>query len=258
MRIKWYGTASLLLESGGTKLLFDPYLKNHNKKLFRLPLAETAEADAIVITHPHFDHFGNIDAFTEGGTKPVYVSAHGIELARRHGFNTSSMRAIGANEEFSVGCFKIRTYQSRHCKFDAITVLGVAFSPRTYVQIGRAIKLLKENRSFKLDGDIYAFEVTDGIKTAVILGSAGMDAAVEYPKGADLFVFPYQGRSGMHQYVKKFLPAFKPKKVFLDHFDNSFPPLTHLVKTAKCPQSVKEILPETETVIPVENEWYEV
>ena len=38
MRIKWYGTASLLIEGGATSVLVDPYLKLHNRKLFRVPV----------------------------------------------------------------------------------------------------------------------------------------------------------------------------------------------------------------------------
>lgn len=31
MRVMWCGTASLLVESGGTRLLFDPYLRKYDK-----------------------------------------------------------------------------------------------------------------------------------------------------------------------------------------------------------------------------------
>ena len=60
MKLKWYGTASILLESGETRLLFDPYLHAFAEGA-PLPLAEARTADAIFITHPHLDHFD--DAF---------------------------------------------------------------------------------------------------------------------------------------------------------------------------------------------------
>ena len=62
MRLKWYGTATILLESGNTRLLFDPYCKPLARGA-PVPLAEARTADAVFITHPHLDHFRDIDAF---------------------------------------------------------------------------------------------------------------------------------------------------------------------------------------------------
>ena len=85
MRFKWYGTASLLLESENTRLLIDPYLKEYSP-VAPVPLAEARTAEAIFITHPHLDHFQDIDAFSEG-VRPVYVSATGISHAKKNGLN---------------------------------------------------------------------------------------------------------------------------------------------------------------------------
>ena len=87
MRFKWYGTATLLLESGNTRLLIDPYLKEYSP-VAPVPLAEARTADAIFITHPHLDHFQDVDAFSEG-VRPVYVSATGISHAKKNGLNAA-------------------------------------------------------------------------------------------------------------------------------------------------------------------------
>lgn len=94
MRFKWYGTATLLLESGNTRLLIDPYLKEYSP-VAPVPLAEARTADAIFITHPHLDHFQDVDAFSEG-VRPVYVSATGISHAKKNGLNGACMRLIKA------------------------------------------------------------------------------------------------------------------------------------------------------------------
>ena len=87
MRFKWYGTATLLLESGNTRLLIDPYLKEYSP-VAPVPLAEARTADVIFITHPHLDHFQDVDAFSEG-VRPVYVSATGISHAKKNGLNAA-------------------------------------------------------------------------------------------------------------------------------------------------------------------------
>lgn len=258
MRIKWYGTATLLVEGGGTRILIDPYLKLYNKKLPPVPLDEATTADAIFITHPHLDHFIHVGAFTDGKVKKIYVSGNGIDRAKKHGIYLESMTPLGADEEITVGDITVRTYQSCHCKYDAATVLGIVFSPLTYFRLGNTLSLLRDLKNYKINNDVYALEISCGGKRVMVLGSAGMEEGVDYPAGADLLVFPYQGRARMHKYMLPFLQTFRPKAVMLDHFDNAFPPFTHKVSTKKFLPAVKEHFPEIEAFVPVENEWYEI
>ena len=258
MKIKWYGTASLLLESGNTRLLIDPYLKKLNPTLYRIPMEEARGVDAVFITHPHLDHFGDIGAFTENTHIPVFVSENGILHAEKLKQNTDGMISYAANEEIKIGPFTVRTYQSRHCVFDVLTVLRVTFAPRTWLHAVGCLKLCHNALQYKLQGDIYALHISDGEKTVFVLGSAGMDENVSYPQETDLLVFPYQGRSRMHKYMERFLEVFRPKKVMADHFDDAFPPLTHRENVEKFVPTVKKILPDAEAFVPQEGEWYEV
>lgn len=54
--LTWFGHASLGLETGGYKLLIDPYLRN-NPTAKAYP--ETVEVDYILVTHGHGDHIGD-------------------------------------------------------------------------------------------------------------------------------------------------------------------------------------------------------
>ncbi len=257
MKLKWYGTASLLLESGGTRLLFDPYLKPLNPKLPALPVEEAKTAQAVFITHPHFDHFESIGTFAEG--RDVYVSAAGAEHAARLGIPTERFHAIEAGGEYRVGNFLVRAYRSRHCRFDVGTVLRVLFSPRTYVCLPKSISILKMTKEYRIAQDeIFALEVTDGEKRVFVLGSAGLEPEEKYPQGADLLVYPYQGRSNMNRYMRRFLDAFRPKAVLTDHFDNAFPPFTHRVSVKRFPAALKKHLPSARAIVPTEGEWIEV
>ncbi len=259
MRIKWYGTATLLIESGDERILIDPYLKKYNPKLFQVPLDEARSAQGIFITHPHLDHFADIDAFTEGTSTPVFVSEGGITRAEENGLNTDHMIACGPNEEIRLGRFIVHTYQSKHCVFDAPTVLRVTFAPRTWLRAKDAVAFLNGARRYKLLGnDIYALHISDGEKSVTVLGSAGMDEDVMYPQESDLLVFPYQGRSRMHRYMIGFLKAFRPKAVMADHFDDAFPPLTHREDLKKFAPTVQKILPNAAAILPQEGEWYEI
>lgn len=260
MRIKWYGTASLLIEAGKTRILVDPYLKKYNPALPPIPVEEAAGADAAFITHPHLDHFADIGAFLDAGLKKVFVSQRGIEIAQNNGIPDGRMIPLEANEKITVGDITVQTFHSRHCKFDAATVLSVALNPSTYLfHFKDGVRILKETKRFKIAPDeILAFEFSADGKKLMVLGSAGFEESTEYPDGADLFVFPFQGRARMHRYMVPFLKEFAPKAVMIDHFDNAFPPLTHAVKTGKVPATVQRYLPGARSIVPVEGEWYEI
>ncbi|PWM54139.1 MAG: hypothetical protein DBX60_01360 [Bacillota bacterium] len=258
MKIAWYGTATLMLACGNTRILIDPYLRQYQRGGAPLPLRELSAADAVLITHPHLDHFADIGAFLEAGAKEVYVSENGIAHAAAQGIRTEAMHPLAAGDTFRVGEMTVRAFQSRHCRFDLWTVLSVALSPRTYLHAKDAVSLLKQTGKWKIKDDIFAFEISGGGKRVVVLGSAGMDEGTEYPKDADLLVFPYQGRAGMHRYMKRFLQCFRPKAVMLDHFDDAFPPLTHTIGTRKFVPSARAFDRAMRAWVPEMGVWYEV
>ena len=257
MKFKWYGTASLLLESGGTRILFDPYLRSYARGA-PLPLRETRTADAVFITHPHPDHFADIDAFS-AGSLPVYVSRGGIGTARRNGLRAECMRPVAAGDRVTIGALTVCAYPSRHCKYDVPTVLRILFSPRTWLRAADCLALLREAKRFPAgEKDVLAYSVSDGKKTALIFGSAGMERGADYPKGADLLVFPYQGRADMDRAIVPFLTELVPRRVTIDHFDDAFPPVTHRVRTAGFVGTVKKHLPSADAFVPERGEWYEI
>ena len=257
MKLKWYGTASILLESGGTRLLFDPYLHALAEGA-PLPLAEARTADAIFITHPHLDHFSDVDAFSEG-RRPVYVNERGIRLARENGLQAACMRAVRAGDEVAVGDFAVRAYPALHCRFDAATVLRTLYSPRTWRMLPNTLALLRGAKKFRIRrSDVLAFSVTAEGRTLLLFGSAGMAAGTNYPQGADLLIFPYQGRARMDRALRPFLDALRPEAVVIDHFDDAFPPVSRQVDTRRFIPTVQARLPAARAFIPDPNVWYDV
>ena len=257
MRLQWYGTATILLESGKTHLLFDPYCRRYARAA-PLPLEEARTADAILITHAHLDHLRDVDAFSQG-KRPVYLLETGLAAARRNGLRTECMRAVAAGESLRVGSLTVRAHPARHCVFDAPTVLRVLFSPRTWAHLGDALALLREARRYHIAREeVLAYSVTDGQKTVLLFGSAGMAEGADYPPEPDLLVFPYQGRARMDRTLLPFLDKLRPKAVLIDHFDDAFPPVSRRVDTKRFPPTVRSRLPHAAAVEPRENVWYEI
>ena len=93
-------------------------------------------------------------------------------------------------------------------------------------------------------------EISGGGKRVIVLGSAGMDRGTEYPTGADLLVFPYQGRAGIHRYMRRFLRRFRPAAVMADHFDDAFPPVSRSVNTKSFKKRMDERFPRIRVAKP--------
>lgn len=257
MYYKWYGTATLLIESENTRLLIDPYRKQFARK-DRMPDDEICSADAIFITHPHVDHFKDTDSFSHGKI-PVFVSETGISHAEKYGLDHSCMRRISAGDCVTVGDLTVRAYPAEHCRFDAASILRILFSPRTWLHFSDCVSLLSDARRFSIKrDDVLAFEVSDGVKNILVFGSAGMNENALYPDKVDLMFFPYQGRRRIDKVLAKFLRRMSPKKIVIDHFDDAFPPITHEVNTKRFIPTAEKYAPSAVAVIPELYTRYEV
>lgn len=258
MRVKWYGTATLLIEGGKTRILVDPYLKKYNKDLPRIPMEEAAAADAAIITHPHLDHFADVGAFLAAGLKSIYVSQNGIRSAQKNNIPTERMCPIAAGDRFYIGDIFVRVFSSRHCRFDSPTLLQKMLSPRSYRHFFRVMKIVHQARLFPVNGDVFALEFSYAEKRLVVLGSVGMDKRENYPQGADLMALAYQGRQDLPRAIQPILKAFSPKAVMATHFDDAFPPVSSKVDVSGFTGAVQEALPNARAFVPVEGVWYEV
>ena len=64
------------------------------------------------------------------------------------------------------------------------------------------------------------------------MGSMNLREEIDYPAGADVLVLPYNGWPDNLPPAKAIIERLRPKTVLLDHWDDTFPPLTTPVDTA--------------------------
>lgn len=53
----------------------------------------------------------------------------------------------------------------------------------------------------------------------------------------------------MPEKTKGFIKRYHPKKIFVDHFDNAFPPVTRTVSVKRLRNTIKKNHPEIEFII---------
>jgi L-ascorbate metabolism protein UlaG (beta-lactamase superfamily) len=232
IKLKWYGTAAILLEYEGTKLLFDPFFFLRDK-YFKPPVDELSTIENILVTYGHFDHIADIPAILKqcDGMTTVYCTAKPRETLISKGVDETRIQQITPGDYLSFGPFEVRVLKGKHIVFDAGQVIMTLFNPRVLANWNNFRYILKENRICTEAGETVIYDISVANKRILLLGSLNLDDNTEYPKGVDLLILPFQGRSDINKYAMPFIDRLQPKKILLDHFDDAFPPISANVET---------------------------
>lgn len=259
MRVKWLGTASILVETEQATILIDPFYHEHHENFPKFPIENMKNVDAIFITHPHFDHFLNAEDVAKALNKPVYVCQKGISLYEKLGRDTSKLREIKVGEKIQIHDMQIQIFQGKHCVFDWRLILTTIRKMLCIHNLKLALIQNKLNCDYRIGKlDTYTFEISDGKKKLFIMGSANLNRKDVNPHHMDVLIYPYQGRSDMVSYSIPILQFLEPKKVILDHFDDSFPPMTVEMDCQALIQRGKEDNLPFEIVKPEYDSWISI
>ena len=117
MKALMLGHSTVLLESGGTRLLLDPFFRRGNLAYRRTAppacgRAEVGPVQGVLISHTHFDHFDGAYLRSLPADVPVYVVAGGRLLAilkARRG-----MRPLEAWDTVRIGGLDVTGVPARH------------------------------------------------------------------------------------------------------------------------------------------------
>ncbi len=229
MKITWYGTASILLQTNKTSILFDPYMKALPKNFESQSCTQERRRvfmaqKTVFITHGHFDHLGSIKELYANTDGKIYLTKTPYQTLKRKNFPLNLMQKISVGEEIEVGDCKVRAVQGKHVKFIKKDLAIGFFKPKRFKVFWRGLQRTIDYLKYPEKGETLMYEVRVEGKLIQIMGSADLQEGVEYATGADLLILPHQGRKDMDEHNAKIVERLRPKSVLLDHYDNSFPP----------------------------------
>ncbi|MEM0482117.1 MAG: MBL fold metallo-hydrolase [Nitrososphaerota archaeon] len=130
LEIRWLGHAGFSIRWGGREIVFDPYqLKTKSKR----------EADAVFITHDHFDHLSANDiAKVSSPAKTTIVAAKNC-MAGLGGVPCKSRVLVTTGDRGEVGDLRYTVVPAYNVnKFRAP---GVVYHPREYGGVGYVVEL---------------------------------------------------------------------------------------------------------------------
>ncbi len=248
MKITWYGTATVGIDDGETKILFDPFVRM-NKRIETTPLEGFAGFDAVFVTHGHLDHIYSIPALAQVDRDvPIYCTQTPKNTLVGRGVPEERIRLIRPDDEFQIGAFTVRVRRFRHIIFDPIYILTVV--PKCVVMFPRLFWQAYMNLKMPEGGEIVAYEIEAEGKKIFLTGSFRAFPGEVYPENVDLFVLANGGSVFVPEKVKGFIDRYRPKKILVDHFDNAFPPVTRTVSVERLKKTVAKRHPEIEFIVP--------
>ena len=249
MKITWFGTATIGLESDGNKIMFDPFIQmpggEHpsDKAIFAKP-------QNVFITHGHVDHLSSVPELIATTDILVHCGQVAATTLIKQGVSMKQIRTIHYGDVIPTGNINVRALKGKHVKFGPWLVFKTMINPRMIRYSRNLVKLAKMHKRYREGDNTFAYEIKgEGLKL-LLLGSLALDDKTEYPKDVDVLILPYQGSSSLQKKAIKIIRQIRPKKIILSHFDDAFPPISRSINTRKFQLTMGKRLPFVQVIRP--------
>ena len=249
-RLRWLGTAAFELCLGPTSLLVDPFLSRAHGA--RAPLSLEAEdlyAEAILITHGHFDHVYDVPRLAQDIGAPVYASTSVCESLHDLGVPARQLHPLAGGRTCRIGDVSVRAVAARHVQFDLPLVW------RTLRRTGRQTWHLLRMAGAYPCGDVLGYQFTTGEGTIVHFGSAGWYREELTRLHPDVALLPLQGHSHIHRITTRAIEWLRPRCVILHHHDDFYPPASERIDAGPLIALARERTPDVRIIDPHIGEW---
>ena len=225
MKLIWHGTAAIEAACSGGILLFDPFVPWKGSTV-DVHIEEFDDFPDIFITHGHFDHISSLPAIVQRNPDVrIHCTETPYRTLLKKGIPPRNLILIRFGDTIRINCFTVHVHHGRHAVLpwtDFKRVLTTLKSPLRRNLPG----MLREHRSCRENEEtVFCHLEADG-KTVSIMGSLNLRSDTSYPQHADLLVLPYNGWQDNLPPAIEVIERLQPDRIVLDHYDDSFPPMT--------------------------------
>jgi L-ascorbate metabolism protein UlaG (beta-lactamase superfamily) len=215
LSLTYLGVAGWHLAAPDFAILIDPYVTRLSllRMTFGRAVPDTnavaryvPPADAVLVTHPHYDHIMDVPEVVQRQGIPAYASAQGCELLTALGVNEGQQRCIAPGDRLEIGPFSVEVYESRHRTiFGQIPAEG-PLADHLRPPLRSLDYRIRQQFSFRIAGE--------GLS---VLVASGIDAEPAVP--ADVVLV---GADANSEQLTRILDPAQPRLVMPNHWDDMF------------------------------------
>lgn len=225
MHLIWHGTASVEIAAGPNRILFDPFVPLPGSSV-PVRIGDFDGFTDIFVTHGHLDHISNLPEIVRRNPE---VKIHCTKTPRttllRKGLPSQNIVLLNYNDSVSVGCITVKALHGKHAILPRASLSRLAYILRSPAR-GNIPHILREHLTCAENDETIFYRIEAEGKTVCLMGSLNLRDEIEYPTGADILVLPYNGWEDNYPPAVKTIERLKPGRVVLDHYDDTFPPIT--------------------------------
>jgi L-ascorbate metabolism protein UlaG (beta-lactamase superfamily) len=238
---RWLGNSNFEFAYKGKVYLFDAYFdRTPRSHPIGFTAADVKKAEAIFVSHAHFDHISDIGPIARQTGAPVIGAPITIETAQRLGAPEKQLVVAKGGETMHFGDATVEIALAEHSRIqpgllDIYASLykndSPAFSEDENKEVARIQALGTFDPKVITEGTLaYALVLPSGFK-AVLIGSAGpitpgVRALAEKLGPVDVLIVAYQVHAVADTqigYTWPFIELFKPKLLLPAHHDSAPP-----------------------------------
>ena len=225
MQLIWHGTASVEVVCDKGKMLFDPFVPLKGSDV-DVKLHEFDGFPHIFVTHGHIDHITDLPKVVRRNPDVViHCTGTPFRTLVRKGVPIRNLMLFRYGDVMLVNGFTIRAYHGKHAVLPTVGAKLIASWFRSPAR-GNMPHIIKEFIACPENDETVFYQIEADGKTVCLMGSMNLRDEVKYPEGMDLLVLPYNGWTDNYKPAVRVIERLKPKRVLLDHYDDTFPPLT--------------------------------
>lgn len=223
--LKWFGTASVALKCEEGSILFDPFVPLSGGEAPTV-LSDYDGFSDIFVTHGHIDHIASLpDIYKKNPDIRIYCTKTPYQSLIKMGLRPDNLVKITYGETLNVNGFTLTVHHGRHAvlpKASCKQLKRIFGSP--YVR--NLPYILKKVVACPEKDETVLYEIHTEGKSVALMGSMNLREDVIYPVGSDCLILPYNGWEDNYPPAVRVIESLKPQKVFLDHYDDTFPPIS--------------------------------
>lgn len=226
IRLTWLGTAGFAIEHDGHVILIDPYLTRASlSRCLFTPLHSDGalanrlvpRADAIILSHTHFDHALDTPEIARRTGARIFGSRSALHLCRSHGVPEAQIECVepssgSAPHEAEVGPFRLRFWPSAHSAF----LFGRVPFPG---DIADCSDVPLRTEGYRC-GAVFGAEIEVAGRRIFHVGSAELVEQRWQVGPIDLALACVAGWTSTERYPERLVAALSPGAVLFHHWDN--------------------------------------